>query len=134
MKEEIIALVRQRLKQATDTMKEAEFLLSKEMYRGAINRCYYSMFSATLALLAIKQLGSSKHSGVIDLFHREFVKSGLFPKATAKLLSKAFELRCSSDYKEFVEPNKEQIGKLFESAKTFVEKARGLAEELLSKG
>lgn len=133
MKEEIIALVRQRFKQAIDTLKEAEFLFTKEMLRGTINRCYYSMFYATLALLAIKQLGSSKHSGVIDLFHREFVKSGLFPKNIAKLLTKAFELRCSSDYKELIEPDKGQVEKLFESARTFVEKARGLAEELMLK-
>ena len=133
MKEEIIALVRQRFRQATDTLKEAEFLLTKEMLRGALNRCYYSIFYATLALLAIRQLGSSKHSGVIDLFHREFVKSGLFPITTAKLLAKAFELRCKSDYKEFIEPDKEQVAKMFESAKTFVEKARVLAETLISK-
>lgn len=61
------------------------------------------------------------------------MKSGLFPITTAKLLAKAFELRCKSDYKEFIEPDKEQVAKMFESAKTFVEKARVLAETLISK-
>ncbi|NJN63373.1 MAG: hypothetical protein HC795_19310 [Coleofasciculaceae cyanobacterium RL_1_1] len=38
------------------------------------------MFYALLGLLATKGLGTSKHSGVISLFDREFVRTGIFPR------------------------------------------------------
>ena len=48
------------------------------------------MFYAALALLASKQLSASKHSGVISLFHREFVKTGLISIGVAKFLVYSF--------------------------------------------
>ncbi|HBR16865.1 MAG TPA: hypothetical protein DD725_04545 [Deltaproteobacteria bacterium] len=77
MKEEIKALIEYRLQEAKESREEAEILLKNGKTRGALNRVYYSMFYATLALLASKQLSASKHSGVIALFHREFVKPGI---------------------------------------------------------
>jgi uncharacterized protein (UPF0332 family) len=38
-----------------------------------MNRLYYAMFYAVLALLQEKEMGTSKHSGAIALFDREFV-------------------------------------------------------------
>jgi len=75
MKEEIKALIEYRLQEAKESREEAEILLENGKNRGALNRVYYSMFYATLALLSTKQLSASKHSGVISLFHREFVKT-----------------------------------------------------------
>lgn len=85
MKEEILALLKYRIQQAEETLEEARILLEKDKIRGAMNRVYYSMFYAACALLASKQLFASKHSGVIALFHREFVKNGEFPKDLAKI-------------------------------------------------
>ena len=61
MKEEIAALVQYRLQEATESLEEAEILLREGKTRGAMNRVYYAMFYATIALLAIKHLESSKH-------------------------------------------------------------------------
>jgi uncharacterized protein len=93
-------ILRYRLDQAYETLREAEILLGESALRGAINRAYYAMFYALLALLATKQLGTSKHSGALRLFDREFVKPGLFPRELSRSLRLAFNLRQMQDYKE----------------------------------
>ena len=76
MKEELFALIQYRLKQAEDSIREAEVLLKEGMsLRSVMNRLYYAMFYAVLALLQEKQLGTSKHYGAISLFDREFIKA-----------------------------------------------------------
>ncbi len=69
--------------------------------RSVINRAYYAMFYSLLALFASKGMGTSKHAGVIAIFDREYVKTGIFPKEMSRILHKAFYLRQDSDYKEF---------------------------------
>ncbi|MCM8798860.1 MAG: HEPN domain-containing protein, partial [Candidatus Omnitrophica bacterium] len=78
MKKEVAVLAKYRFERARETRKEAEILLSQEQINGAMNRIYYSLFYAVKALLATKELDSSKHEGVISLFHKEFVKTGKF--------------------------------------------------------
>ncbi|MFH1929085.1 MAG: HEPN domain-containing protein [Chloroflexota bacterium] len=71
--EQLEDLLRSRMEQAHETLREAEILLSESALRGTISRAYYAMFYALLALLATRQLGTSKHSGALALFDREFV-------------------------------------------------------------
>ncbi len=118
--EELNALIKYRLEEASESLEEAEILLNENKLRGAMNRVYYSMFYSALALLASRQLSASKHSGVISVFHKEFVKSGLFPKEVAKFLDVAFDLRNKSDYRDFVLPEKDRIVELIDEAKQFL--------------
>ena len=101
--EQIETLLRYRLEQARDTLRESEILLREATLRGAINRAYYAMFYALLALLVTKQLGTSKHSGALSLFDREFVKPGLFAREYSRSLRLAFNLCQTQDYGEMVE-------------------------------
>jgi len=87
-KDQLAALLKYRIQQANETFHEAEILFNQSAYRGTINRAYYAMFYSVLALLATKKLGTSKHSGVIGLFDREFVKTGFLPRD----LSRAFKV------------------------------------------
>jgi uncharacterized protein (UPF0332 family) len=68
---------------------------------GAVNRFYYAAFYAARSLLALREMDSSRHSGVISLFQAQFVKPGLFATETAKALPRAFEKRQNSDYGDF---------------------------------
>jgi uncharacterized protein (UPF0332 family) len=54
-------LVKYRLKEAMETLREAELLLNQSAFRGCINRSYYGMFYALLGLLATRGFGTSKH-------------------------------------------------------------------------
>ncbi|OIP36388.1 hypothetical protein AUJ95_09440 [Candidatus Desantisbacteria bacterium CG2_30_40_21] len=131
MREEITALARYRLQEAYESLEEADILLKEKKTRGAMNRVYYSMFYAALALLATKQLEASKHSGVISLFHKEFVKHQIFPKDIAKFLDVAFDLRNKCDYKDFVIIKEEHVEELLNEAKCFVERSGQLLDKLL---
>lgn len=70
MIENSLGLAQYRLQKAYDHLKSAEILLYAGMYNDSLGRSYYAMFNAARALLALKQLDSKKHSGVISLFNQ----------------------------------------------------------------
>ncbi len=113
-------LVAHRLSEAKETLREAKILLDNEAFRGSINRSYYAMFYAAVGLLSIKNLGSSKHSGVMSFFDREFVKTGELSKELSRSFHRAFEERQMSDYGDMLAPDEETAKELIEQAKIFV--------------
>ncbi len=115
------ALLQYRMEQARETLQEASILLNASALRGTINRSYYAMFYALLALLATKQLGTSKHSGALALFDREFVKSGIFSKELSRSLRRAFNLRQTHDYGEMIELDRQIEEETLINAGKFVE-------------
>ncbi|MCX6580223.1 MAG: HEPN domain-containing protein [Candidatus Aminicenantes bacterium] len=122
MREEIKEIVKYRIEQAEDALKDAVLLFnSGGGLRSVINRSYYVMFYATLALIAAKGMGSSKHSNAISIFDKEYVKTGYFSKEMSKLLHKAFNLRVESDYKEFNIISRDETSIILEGAKFFLE-------------
>jgi uncharacterized protein (UPF0332 family) len=94
-------LSRWRIEKAEATFKDGEELERLGSYQSAINRYYYAAFHAVRALLATKGLDSSKHSGVISSFNKEFVKLGLVTRGSSKSLSDLFRLRSNADYDDF---------------------------------
>jgi uncharacterized protein (UPF0332 family) len=118
--EQLEDLLCYRVEQAHETLREAEILLNESALRGAINRAYYAMFYALLALLATKQLGTSKHSGALALFDREFVKTGVFPRELSRSLHLAFDRRQTHDYGEMTQVNRQLAEETLTDAQTFV--------------
>jgi hypothetical protein len=113
-------LLRFRLDQAHDSLREAEILQTADAHRGAINRAYYAMFYALSALLATRQLGTSKHSGAIGYFDKEFVKTGVFPPELSRALHMAFEQRQIHDYGEMMTTDGSSSVTTITSARQFV--------------
>ncbi len=132
--ERLRELITLRMEQATETLQEARILIAEHASRGAVNRAYYAMFYAVLALLATKGLGSSKHSGTISLFDREFVKPGDLPKELSRALHMAFERRQQADYGELIQLDEPAAKRAIEEAEMFIQKIRGhlTAKGLLS--
>jgi len=67
-RKEILALVKYRLEQAQTALEDGKFLLEGgRSPQSIVNRAYYAMFYAALALL--QQIGKvpSRHTGVISL-------------------------------------------------------------------
>src|SRR4030042_183679 len=98
--EETEVLINYRLEQAEAALDDAKYLFEGQRSpQGIINRSYYAMFYAAIALL--QKIGKipSKHAGVISLFDTEFVKKGIFPKELSRDFHRAFELRQVSDYR-----------------------------------
>ena len=113
-------LIKYRVEQAHETLKESQILFGEKALRGTVNRAYYAMFYALLALLATKRLGTSKHSGAISLFDREFVKNGLLPKELSKFLHIAFDRRQNSDYGEMITIDQNIAKETINNAEIFI--------------
>jgi len=129
-KEKQIQLAQYRLKEAEESIDEALFLLlGRKSPRSIVNRAYYSMFYAVLALLIFEPFSSSKHSGILSYFNRRFIKEGVFPEELGRSINRAFELRQSSDYREYADLTYEQVEPLIEEAKIFVQKIKEYLEK-----
>lgn len=113
-------LISYRLTEAKETLEEASLLLENGAFRGSVNRSYYAMFYAVLGLLATRSLGTSKHSGVVSLFDREFVKTNVFSKDLSRSLHRAFDERQANDYGEMLEPDRALATGLLAEAQAFV--------------
>ncbi len=83
---------------AKRNLAEMRTMFENRHYYGTVNRAYYAMFHAVSALLLLDGKRYKKHTGVIDAFGRDYVKSGLVPKEYHKLLKSAFEARNKADY------------------------------------
>lgn len=122
-------LITYRMERARETLKDAHVLNIQEgSPESIINRAYYAMFYAALALLTTQGKGSSKHSGVIALFDQLFVKSGELPKSMSKALHKAFDLRQIGDYRELIELDPNQAKEILGSAGEFVQAVQNYLE------
>ena len=119
------SLVRYRLEQANEAIDDAVFLFENNRgLRSVVNRIYYAMFYAVLALLVTEPFQGSKHSGVIGYFNKRFIREGVFPPEAGKYLNLAFEARQESDYKEFSELTTENVQELLSHARTFIDEVK----------
>ena len=119
-KDQLQALIRLRIREAHEALREARLLFDANAWRGSINRAYYCMFYAALALLATKGMGTSRHRGVISLFDREFVKPGLLSAEFSRSFHRAFTRRSRSDYDERAEVDEQEASNGVSEATTFV--------------
>jgi uncharacterized protein (UPF0332 family) len=101
-------------------VRAAQVLLDQDLFRDAVNRSYYAMFYAVLALLVTRQIGTSKHQGAISVFDREFVRTGVFNRELSYWLHEAFEMRLDADYAEMVEVPEEDARRILSNAETFI--------------
>ena len=128
MTPEAVALARHRLQRARETLHEGELLRAAAAQDGAVNRYYYAAFYAARALLATLGLDSPKHSGVIALFNRHFVKSQLVPTDAARVLVRSFEKRLQTDYADFARTTPEDVDRLASDVRAFIDTCARLLE------
>jgi uncharacterized protein (UPF0332 family) len=89
----------------------------------------YAAFYAARALLALREVDSARHSGLISLFQQHFIKPGLLAAETGKTLARAFEKRQNSDYEDFATVDPTDARDLASAVRTFV----GTCEQLLDR-
>jgi uncharacterized protein len=120
MSPNLAALMQYRMEQAGEALAAARILLREGSLRASVNRSYYAMFYAILALLTSRKEETAKHSGAIALFDRLYVHAGLFPTEFSKWLRRAFDLRTRCDYGAMVTISDDEASTLIEQAATFV--------------
>lgn len=116
IKKELIELSEYRLNKAKELRNQSQILLDNHMYDGSINRSYYSIFYAIRSVLCLAELDSTKHSGILSLFDRYFVKSGIFNKDYSNIVHTAFDIRQDTDYEDFYAPSLEEAKDQFQNA------------------
>lgn len=114
------ALILYRLESAKEKLKAAVDLLENGDYKDSVSRAYYAIFTAARALLATKQLDSSKHSGVIALFNQHFVKTGIVEREASKIIEKAKLYREQADYGDFFVVSEDEAKIQIRSAREFI--------------
>ena len=118
-----------RLAEAEETVSDAKLLLaSGRSSRSVVNRAYYAMFYCVLALLIAEEIEhkTSKHSGIIAIFDKEIVHTGLLGREYSRMLHWMFDTRQECDYKEFFEITPDDAAAAVVQAEQFLEGVKGL--------
>ena len=121
-------LFQYRIGQAEETLSDAEKMLQENLSaRSIVNRSYYSMFYGILALYIEQGINikTSKHSGIISIFDKEFVHTGKIDKDYSKILHRNFNLRQEGDYKELTKISQDDATRSVEDAKKFLNAIKG---------
>jgi uncharacterized protein (UPF0332 family) len=126
--EKIQALMRYRLEQAAEALAAAKLNLANGLERSAVNRAYYAMFYAVLALLATRQTETSRHSGAIAQFDQVYVKPALLRKEFSRWLHEAFLRRQAVDYGAEADLSRDEIDTLLAHAREFLAGVRQYLE------
>jgi len=116
-------LIQFRMEKARQSLAAAKNCLDNGLMEIAASRIYYAVFYAATALLLTKGLSSSKHTGIITLLGREFVKTGLLEEKYGKFLSKMFDRRMAGDYQDFIKFEKAETVQWLNEANEFLDKA-----------
>ena len=89
------------------------------------------MFYAVLALFIHSNTPhkTSKHSGVIGIFNKEFIHSGKLDARFAKMLYDLFDERMELDYRDFAEVSEEDARNAVLAAQEFISAIKTLTEK-----
>lgn len=122
------ALYQFRVEEAETTLQDALLMLQQGgSPRSIVNRAYYAMFYIVQAAL-IKSgasINTSKHSGVISVFDKEFILSGKLDAKYSKILHSMFDDRQESDYKDMYVVSASDATKAVQEAREFVKALKG---------
>lgn len=113
-------LAKYRFNDAKEKLESANILLLQNHFKGSLSQSYYAMFSAARALLALKELDSSKHSGVISLFNQHFVKTNIVDSSLGRILKKAQYSRERSDYGDYYVVTREEAQNQIDNAEKLI--------------
>jgi uncharacterized protein (UPF0332 family) len=91
-------LIHYRLERARETLEDALLLIEGKRWNSAINRLYYAVFYAVMALLLHNNYKTTTHNGAKSLFSEYFVKKNIISQELAKKYSQLFTWRQKGDY------------------------------------
>ena len=110
-----------RLKQARESLDEAQALLDSGMDTGfVLTNLYYAFYYPILALMNEGQVPSTMQSVTIGLFEQQYIKTGIFKKEYGDAVRRIFNIKpkCSGE-KTLV--NAEEVKELAALANAFIQ-------------
>ena len=123
-------LAKYRMERAKEMLVAAEENLKIGQYKTSLNRSYYAIFHSMRAANIVKGFDSSKHSGVIGFFNREYLKENLMDRQLSVIIKKSSFLREKSDYDDFFIASKKDAEIQIENAKIFVNTVQAYLKSL----
>jgi len=130
-KENLDDLIVTRLRQAEACIADVDLCLANSRYPMAVNRIYYGIFYALLALALLHNFKTSKHLQLIGWFNKNFVYAGIFPNYYGKIVKKAYDSRANSDYDIAETLPDTDFETQFSDMKTFISAVKAYLEEQL---
>ena len=129
MESSLRELAMYRMERAFEMLIAAEDNLKIGQYKTSLNRSYYAIFHAMRAANIIKGFDSSKHSGVIAFFNKEYLKENIIDRKMSPIIKNISFFREKSDYDDFfiasrqdAEEQYQKAEELYEEVKAFLEK------------
>lgn len=124
-----LQLIRLRLEQAHETVRSTEHLVEIGDYRTALNRIYYGMFYAVLALALLENFETSKHGQLQGWFNKNFVKTGILEPVLFEMLRIAFDRRNDADYELKPLPQPADLAQMLENMRYFVSRIESYVDD-----
>ena len=111
-----------RMERAKEMLDAAKGNLEIGQFKTSLNRSYYAIFHAMRAANILKGFDSSKHSGVIAFFNKEYLKEEILERKLSVIIKNSAFLREKSDYDDFFIASRKDAEKQLEDASIFLEK------------
>ena len=127
-------LKKERLKQARESLDEAQALLTDNMDIGfVLTNLFYAFYYPMLAIMNEGQVPAAMQSITIGLFDRQFIKSGVFRQEYADAVHRVFTLKpkCSG---EKTPVSADEVNKLLALARDFIADAEEHCTSLTAQG
>lgn len=125
-------IVQERMRASHERLVTASRNFDDEDNASAVNRAYYSVFKAMLAVHAIDHHPFKKHKDAIAQFNKTYVANDVFPRKYGRAIHELEKLRNVSDYADFKTPNREQTRKAIAFAREFFHAAQAYCEKKLN--
>ena len=109
-----------RMERAREMLSAAEGNLGIGQYKTSLNRSYYAIFHAMRAANILKGFDSSKHSGVIAFFNKEYLKEGIMDRQLSAVIKGSSFLREKSDYDDFFIASRKEAEVQLKNARGFL--------------
>lgn len=113
--------IQYRLIRARETYKDAIFLFEKGSLNSSVNRLYYAVFYATIALLLANDIDVKSHNGVKQKLGEEFITKGKLSKIHAKTFNILSDFRHKGDYDDLFDFETEMVERLINPVKEFID-------------
>ena len=117
---EFVELSQMQLQRAGELLSEAAALISFGAYNSSVNRSYYAVFHAMKAVEALDNYDSKRHSGVIQHFRQNYIKTGIFATELSAMIDRLQNARGDSDYNITVRFSSEDASIYLNEAKLIV--------------
>ena len=122
-------LAEYRMERAKEMLDAAKGNLEIGQFKTSLNRSYYAVFHAMRAANILKGFDSSKHSGVIAFFNKEYLKEGILERSLSVIIKNSAFLREKSDYDDFFIASKKDAEKQLKDAEIFLEKLEAYLDQ-----